>query len=553
MIRSLALVAILFCGLMAEVSSSDPLSAPSPKGPDAEVITAAESDKTTAQKDDGAPSPAIPVQTTPVRVTDPPLKSKSGKPLSPEDIREYPVIADPQPVQRTLPPESLTHQYRWEGLGGTFSMPVGIRQQHVRLRHAQLTLEKLKATHGDLHASVTEQKLVIQSLESTLQSQTELFDILTFTRSEVAEKKDAAEVEHGQLHPEVVRLDGLLARLDERIKVIEEAGPDEPSVNAMPQPATSPNVGIKVFLLKYCDAGAAAELLRELIADKSFRAGADVRINAMIVTGTAEQLQSVEALLLKLDKASAKELPVGDAQLDELSRLLEDAYQTDAHLREAEADTADIQKRTTQSPDDRNAVTSTQADGPENEAPHAGIGIPANELQQQIAQLRKDYGSADQQAHQLAESLRKSSDTATKAKLRSTVQQAFALRQSLLRAELMEMQTRLLQTQRSINMRERIADQIVDSRVEDLLNPQLEWESSSNTDKQSLSTKDSSTASFPGLNQTATDPPEVFTPVGESISSLRQRLPSGPGNCVHLRFGRSRRSASAIPWRIADR
>ncbi|MEJ7592958.1 MAG: hypothetical protein WKF77_15530 [Planctomycetaceae bacterium] len=55
------------------------------------------------------------------------------------------------------------------------------------------------------------------------------------------------------------------------------------------------------------------------------------------------------------------------------------------------------------------------------------------------------------------------------------MQLAFTLRQSLLRAELLEMQTRLLQTQQSLDMRERIADQIVDRRVEDLLNPQTDW------------------------------------------------------------------------------
>ncbi len=100
------------------------------------------------------------------------------------------------------------------------------------------------------------------------------------------------------------------------------------------------------------------------------------------------------------------------------------------------------------------------------------------ELQQQIAQLRKDYEAADQQAHQLAAQLKQSPDAAKQAELRKAVQLAFATRQSLLRAELMEMQTRLLQTQRSIEMRERISDQIIQRRVEDLLNPQLEWEGS---------------------------------------------------------------------------
>jgi len=93
-----------------------------------------------------------------------------------------------------------------------------------------------------------------------------------------------------------------------------------------------------------------------------------------------------------------------------------------------------------------------------------------------IAELRTDYETANKQARDLDESFRQTPDAAKKAKLRTAVQRAFTLRQSLLRAELLEMQTRLLQTQQSLDMRERIADQIVDRRVDNLLNPQLKWE-----------------------------------------------------------------------------
>ncbi len=109
------------------------------------------------------------------------------------------------------------------------------------------------------------------------------------------------------------------------------------------------------------------------------------------------------------------------------------------------------------------------------------IAIPASdqspkELQQQLTQLRKEYEAAEAQAHQLAKQLQQSPDATKQAELRQTVQRAFTARQSLLRAELLEMQTRLLQTQRSIDLRERISDQIIQRRVEDLLNPQLKWE-----------------------------------------------------------------------------
>lgn len=110
-----------------------------------------------------------------------------------------------------------------------------------------------------------------------------------------------------------------------------------------------------------------------------------------------------------------------------------------------------------------------------------GTGSTSGEVQQQIAQLRKEYEAADSEARQLARQLQTTPDgaqkkEAQKADLRRAVQRAFTARQSLLRAELLEMHDKLLKTQRSIDLRERISDQIIQRRVEDLLNPQLEWE-----------------------------------------------------------------------------
>lgn len=100
----------------------------------------------------------------------------------------------------------------------------------------------------------------------------------------------------------------------------------------------------------------------------------------------------------------------------------------------------------------------------------------SQQLLQQVAQQRVAYETADKLAHELAQSLRQTPDDAKKTELRTAVRRAFTLRQSLLRAELWEMQARLEKTQQSLDMRERISDQIVDRRVEDLLNPQLKWE-----------------------------------------------------------------------------
>jgi hypothetical protein len=386
---SLPFAATLLCGLTSAFSWSAPPSAPSQTEPNAPEITAAPSTGTTEEKDEGASSRAITVQTTPIRDTDPPSKSKPGKSAPPEDISESPVTADVQNAPGSAPLEFSTDTEHWKDFGFTFSMPAGIRAQRNQLRHARLTLENLKVTHGDQHPAVKKQELVIQLLESTLQDQTELFDILKFTRSKVAEKKDAAEVKLGQRHPDVARLDAMLDRLDERIKVIEEAGPDETAPDTSPESAPRSETEIKVFLLEYCDAVTTAELLRELITDPSFRAAADERTNRLILTGTAKQLQAVEPLLLKLDRASGQDVQDGSAQPSG-----------------AQTDNAGARKQTTQSQPDENAATGNQIEGWKNGHQPLDIGIPANELQQQVSQLRKDYESADRQAHQLAESLR---------------------------------------------------------------------------------------------------------------------------------------------------
>ncbi len=63
-----------------------------------------------------------------------------------------------------------------------------------------------------------------------------------------------------------------------------------------------------------------------------------------------------------------------------------------------------------------------------------------------VTQLRTDSETANKQAHDLAESLRQKPDAAKKSELRTAVQQAFTLRQSLLRAELQELRARLEKT-----------------------------------------------------------------------------------------------------------
>lgn len=67
-------------------------------------------------------------------------------------------------------------------------------------------------------------------------------------------------------------------------------------------------------------------------------------------------------------------------------------------------------------------------------------------------------------------------DALKHAKVRDEVEKAFEARQQQQRAELAKLQQRFGRIQDLIESRERIKDQIIDRRVEELLNPDLKWE-----------------------------------------------------------------------------
>lgn len=97
------------------------------------------------------------------------------------------------------------------------------------------------------------------------------------------------------------------------------------------------------------------------------------------------------------------------------------------------------------------------------------------------SELRQQYDALERQARTLSDQLRKPlPDPATGEKLRSqlrdAVSQAFETRQKLQRAELAEFAKRLQGIQQSIEMREKISQQIIDRRVQELLDPNVKWE-----------------------------------------------------------------------------
>ena len=100
---------------------------------------------------------------------------------------------------------------------------------------------------------------------------------------------------------------------------------------------------------------------------------------------------------------------------------------------------------------------------------------------QVVSDLRAKLRYLEQRTRNLATQLRQpvlepSTETKLKEQLNEAVRQSFETRQKLQRAELDEFAQRLMGIQQSIEMRDRISQQIIDRRVEQLLDPNLKWD-----------------------------------------------------------------------------
>lgn len=217
------------------------------------------------------------------------------------------------------------------------------------------------------------------------------------------------------------------------------ATPDA-TVGNRPQPVQK----TRIFMLRYADASVIAEGISQLF-DKGFGIAPDVRTNSVIVRGAPSQVGEMEVLVAMLDRPQPKRLserPVGA---------------TDSKVRVERHDQGD------------KAYSVFYVDVPPTVASQARIQI------QNLDRLTK----------QTAESLRTSEagsnessefDKKRKAELREVVRKTFLARQELQRAELAEFAARLKRIQQSIEMRDTIADKIIDRRVEELLDPNLNWD-----------------------------------------------------------------------------
>lgn len=178
---------------------------------------------------------------------------------------------------------------------------------------------------------------------------------------------------------------------------------------------------IKIAELKRAQATDVAATLKQIFRDAQITFVPDVRTNAVVVSAPDDQQQIINTLIDMLDQ----DLPAG-------------------------------------TPGSRDPVTAMKSDT---------VRINAS-------QLKEQYEAQERKAGAIAKQLQDAPApaAAVKATLRKAVAEAFTLRQQLHQAELAAFQQRMAKIQQTIRTRDQLKEQIINRRIEDLLNPNLKWD-----------------------------------------------------------------------------
>lgn len=98
--------------------------------------------------------------------------------------------------------------------------------------------------------------------------------------------------------------------------------------------------------------------------------------------------------------------------------------------------------------------------------------------EESIDSLQTRYRELETQAHRLADKLKQAESVGSteRSELQAAVRKSFEARQALQRAELADLAKRMKSMQQSIDLRDKLAEKVIERRVEDLLDPNLKWE-----------------------------------------------------------------------------
>lgn len=122
-----------------------------------------------------------------------------------------------------------------------------------------------------------------------------------------------------------------------------------------------------------------------------------------------------------------------------------------------------------------------------------------------VEQLRRTYQDLEQTSRELAASLHATRHdpairSGLRTRLREIVDETFAVRQLLQRAEAAEFAQRLQRIQKSIELRDQFRQQIVDRRVDELLDAHLKWDAEATIDTTFKSLDKPTTTALPAAD-----------------------------------------------------
>ncbi len=237
---------------------------------------------------------------------------------------------------------------------------------------------------------------------------------------------------------------------------------------------------LRTFRLRQIEATAAENIISQLFKSKIDSLAVDERSNSLIVLGNSENLHTIGTLLVQLDSVRLRSNP------DPYSGTSDSASVTAGQASDPFGAGGGADDAGTS--DDPFGAGGGADDAGTSDDPF-GVSRPAAppDARRKIDPLRRSFTELDRRSLLLAEALRKAGATSTAdirsdhqkelaRQLRDVVQEAFKTRQQLQRLELAAFAQRMKRIQESLELRDRIANQIVRRRIDDLLNPKLDWD-----------------------------------------------------------------------------
>ena len=225
---------------------------------------------------------------------------------------------------------------------------------------------------------------------------------------------------------------------------------------------------VTTFHLKHIDPEGASRIITELFGEKIEKITSDDRIRALLIRTDDATTKEVGELIQILDGPLPQAAPADEARRQELRERYGAATETrqSGDLGPAPLGFDFAVPAGTENRGETFSFSIGVSRGESVEAQREAYDTRERQLAATSAAIRAKL-SEERTLPQVSEELRR--------QLRIEIEQTFVARQKLQRAELAEFARRLKSIQQSIETRDKIADRIIDRRVEELLNPNLRW------------------------------------------------------------------------------